>query len=197
MMEWQAVVLAVQILLLAAGWLLFQRARGDLAARAAEIPVLGEVRALQKSVKQLLVEIETASDRQALRLENGCAEAVALVTELETAMREAERRLADFEASISAIATARAVAAVVGQSTASRSIPETAHAAIPNDTTTAEPVSDGASLPVGYPAASNTISPRDLVYQLADSGQSTASIAYQTRLSEGEVETLLGLRARR
>ncbi len=44
-MEWQAIVLVMQILMLAVGWLLFQQARGELSARAAEKPVLGEGKA--------------------------------------------------------------------------------------------------------------------------------------------------------
>src|SRR3954465_3176011 len=96
-MEWQAVVLAVQILLLAAGWLLFQRARGELSARAAETPVLAEVRALQKSVKQLLLEMEAAAARQAARLETGCSEAAAILVEMESKIRDAEERLGRYE----------------------------------------------------------------------------------------------------
>ena len=44
-MEWQAIVLTSQIMLLAVGWALFQKARAELAARAAEAPILSEVRA--------------------------------------------------------------------------------------------------------------------------------------------------------
>ena len=96
-MEWQNVVLAMQILLLAAGWLLFQRARGELSARAAETPVLAEVRALQKSVKQLVAELDSAADRQAGRLENGCIEAAAILQEIEAAMQDAQVLLASRE----------------------------------------------------------------------------------------------------
>ena len=35
------------------------------------------------------------------------------------------------------------------------------------------------------------------VFRLADSGETTAAISRATRLSEGEVETLLSLRSRR
>jgi hypothetical protein len=89
-MEWQAVVLAIQILLLAAGWILFQRARGELSAQAAEAPVLAEVKALQQRVKSLLVELESATDRQAARLESGCADAVAVLTEIESKIQIVE-----------------------------------------------------------------------------------------------------------
>jgi hypothetical protein len=66
---WQAMVFSVQILLLAAGWTLFQKARGELSARAAEAPVLTEIKALHRNVKRLLQEIETTSDHASAQIE--------------------------------------------------------------------------------------------------------------------------------
>ena len=42
---WGTIVLFINVLLLFAGWLLFQQAKSDLTARAAQIPVLSEVKA--------------------------------------------------------------------------------------------------------------------------------------------------------
>jgi hypothetical protein len=190
-MEWQAVVLAVQIMLLAAGWLLFQRARGELSARAAETPVLAEVRALQKSVKLLLAEIDAAADRQAQRLENGCAEAATLAAELESRTAEADRLLEDLERQAQAsrspanIATRSQYTGGVGQGgSAGPGTVQGIEAIVSNrgnqtDASTAAAVR------------------RARIFELADSGQSIDSIAHATQVSKGEIETLLGLRSAR
>jgi len=157
-LEWQAVVLAVQIMLLAAGWLLFQRARGELSARAAEAPVLAELKDVHQQVRLLLVEVERSTERQAARLENGCADAVAVLTEIENKIRIAEQLLAR-----SAQGNGAALANIERGQEDSR------------DDDTRD----------------------DQIYALADAGHSTAAIAHTLRLSEGEVEMLLGLRGRR
>ncbi len=82
-MEWQAVVVSLQIMMLTVGWMLFQKAKGELSAKAAEAPVLNEVKALQRSVKQLLSEMTEASHQISARLEVQCAEAKSLLMELE------------------------------------------------------------------------------------------------------------------
>ncbi len=74
-MEWQAVVLVMQILMLAVGWFLFQQAKGELSARAAETPVLGEVKALQRNIKQLLTDLDQTSGRASQHLETQCRQA--------------------------------------------------------------------------------------------------------------------------
>lgn len=197
-MEWQAVVLAVQIMLLAAGWLLFQRARGELSARAAETPVLAEVRALQKSVKQLVLEIESAADRQSARLEAGCSEAAAILLEMESKIRDAEERLARYEEAARRLeqsglrpgehearshnAFSRGAGVDGGQVSATRL--QGAGEAQRAPATVAEPVQAVVSL-------------RDTVFRLADGGETTPAIARAMKLSEGEVETLLSLRGRR
>ena len=81
-MEWQAVVLVMQILMLAVGWFLFQQAKGELSAHAAETPVLGEVKALQRSIKQLLTDMENTSERTSLNLEAKCRQAQELASTL-------------------------------------------------------------------------------------------------------------------
>ena len=94
-MEWQAIVLVMQILMLAVGWFLFQQARGELSARAAETPVLGEVKALQRNIKQLLSDLERASERaseqseqSSEQLEARCAEARQLIADLDERLQE-------------------------------------------------------------------------------------------------------------
>ncbi len=202
-MEWQAVVLAVQILLLAAGWLLFQRARGELSARAAETPVLAEVRALQKSVKQLLVEIEAAADRQSQRLESGCTDAAAILVQIEERTRDAERRMEQFEERMRALDSRRAhTVESSGELTGlarRRSAGERARGAGEyagnHRADTSEP-----AIPIAaeaFSAVQIAANRRESVFRLADSGESPASIARATRLSEGEIETLLSLRTQR
>jgi hypothetical protein len=202
-MEWQAVVLAVQILLLAAGWLLFQRARGELSARAAESPVLAEAKELQSGVKQLLAEIESTADRQSLRIERACSDAGAILAELENMILDAESCLAQLEqtTSDSSIRPTRSENYAVtptdgpGSSAArySRESPTGLRSLVRQET---EPALINSSVtPV---ATRDTVMVRrDMVFALADSGESPAAIARTTRISEGEVETLLGLRIQR
>ncbi len=174
-MEWQAVVLVVQILLLAVGWLLFQQARSELTARAAEMPVLSEVKALHRSVKQLLVEIEEASDRTSGRLEARCDEARGLLNALDARLNA---RSEPPQASPAAPPPVYAVAA------SPLPVAET-------DATAPFMREDETRAPVTRPSR------REIVYALADAGESSAAIAQATGQSEGEVETLLGLRVQR
>lgn len=91
-MLFQATVFAGQILLLVLAWHLFQQAKSQLNARAAETPVLNEIKALHRSIKQLLGELEATADQTSARLENRCAEGRDLLLEMEsslTALREA------------------------------------------------------------------------------------------------------------
>ncbi len=200
-MEWQAVVLAIQILLLAAGWLLFQRARGELSARAAETPVLAEVRALQKSVKQLLVEIDSAGDRQAIRLENACSNAAALLVEIKASIRDAEDRMARRFESTTAVSTGKADSSSRAGDGSGRAVTRSRlnQAVVSKDLSAVnaqdEPETRYSDNPSPLVALRADQSHRETIYRLADSGQSTAAIAHATRLSEGEIETLLGLRS--
>jgi DNA-directed RNA polymerase specialized sigma24 family protein len=187
MVEWQAVVLALQIFLLAISWALFQKARAELSARAAETPVLSEVRALQRNVKQLLQELTTTGAKTAEQLEAQCADARELLLELDSrlevltdttlALREAGQTLPGlaavesgpepFSSSKPPLASAQAVTLTLGESKRDGSAPLTKR------------------------------TQRQVVYTLADAGANASEIARETGLSEGEVETLLGLRAQR
>src|SRR5438067_11395491 len=80
---WGSILLAVNILLLAAGWLLFQQAKSDLTARAAETPVLSEIRALQKSIARLLEQLKLESTQMSAQLDVRCAEARELLESLD------------------------------------------------------------------------------------------------------------------
>jgi hypothetical protein len=203
-MEWQAVVLAVQILLLATGWLLFQRARGELSVRAAETPILAEVRALQKSVKQLLAEIETTADHQSQRLESICSDASDILTEFEARVRAAETCLSKFTDSSKPTGN-RSFQAV--SRIEDRAVVLAADAALGTEARTAPLTSSNSQQGLESVATNSNQKPasmrdtaadhRDRVFFLADRGQSSAAIAQSTRLSEGEVETLLSLRGQR
>jgi hypothetical protein len=195
-MEWQAVVLAIQILLLAAGWVLFQRARGELSARAAETPVLAEVKALQQRVKQLLAELESATDRQAARLEGGCADAIAVLTEIEKKVRDAERLIAQVDERTHRADPARPMAAARNNGMLSENIEaQRGHNAVVESR--AIPAESGADMIEDVDPGPVFTSRNDEVYAMADRGNSTLTIAHATRLSEGEVEMILALRGRR
>ncbi len=201
-MEWQAVVLAIQILLLAAGWLLFQRARGDLSVQAAESPILTEVRALQKSVKQLLLEMELAADRQSIRLENGCADAAATLLEIENTLRGAEQRLETYEARLLSIGSDRFGNDEVSSIRSGRATHFDSDTHIVASSPYLEhrvvETSDGAAAIV-HDADRSTqpgMDQRDQIFRLADRGENAASIARTTHVSEGEIEMLLRLRTK-
>lgn len=91
-MEWQAIVLVMQILLLAVSWFLFQQARAELTARAAETPVMAEVKTLHVNVKKMLDELEQTADRSSSRLENGAEAVRELLGDLETERRDTIER---------------------------------------------------------------------------------------------------------
>jgi hypothetical protein len=201
-MEWQAVVLAIQILLLAAEWLLFQRARGELSARAAETPVLAEVKALQQRVQVLLTDLESATDRQAARLESGCADAIAVLTEIENKIHIAERILAQSEHA-GRLTEERRVTAEPhpGDAVSSHGTVNELQGVV-IDSRLVAPESQGISAVVnngdpGMESGHENRTRDEEIYSLADGGLSTAAIAHAMRLSEGEVEMMLGLRGRR
>ena len=170
-MEWQAVVFALQIMMLTVGWMLFQKAKGELSAKAAEAPVLTEIKALQRSVKQLLLEMTEASHHTSARLEVQCAEARTLVTDLEERLERAQFLRGNLSTNQSPNQPVAPVLTVV----------ETYEPKLREPT-----------------YASPTLSSREerkrLIYELADAGASAAAIARETEISEGEVETLLALR---
>lgn len=85
-MEWQVLIFVLQFLLLVIGWALFQQARGELSAQAAEAPVLGEVKALAQGVRQMLAELETSAGRYTGLLEERLAESRCLLNSLETVL---------------------------------------------------------------------------------------------------------------
>jgi hypothetical protein len=196
-MEWQAVVLVLQILMLAIGWFLFQQARGELSAHAAQTPVLGEVRALQRSIKQLLEELTQTSDRASGQLERRCEEAQDLLVAL-------DRRLEQIEAASrytppryhETVHPLAAVADSPPQLTAGgyrreRNDSGREYATIANNGLAAAP----ASAPMD--SRNDSRNGRQQVYALADDGRTAGEIAQTTGLSVGEVETLLALRTRR
>ena len=208
-MEWQAVVLAVQILMLAVGWVLFQKAKADLSAQAAETPVLGELRALKSQIKQLLDEIETAGDAASSRLEAQCRDANALLVEMEARRVETETLLQN---SAPLAATERFVehfaplAASAVIETAPKKSPRRAKSTGAETATTAtaeKPIPTRRTKAVTETAAVaeavalvGMAARRQQVYALADEGKAMPAIARETDMSVGEVETLIGLRGR-
>jgi hypothetical protein len=87
---WGSIILVANFLLLVAGWLLFQQAKAELNARAAETPVLAEIKALQKSVAAMLEQIKLESGQTSVQLEVRCAEARELLAALDRRLDEAK-----------------------------------------------------------------------------------------------------------
>ena len=179
-MEWQAIVLVMQILMLAVGWFLFQQARGELSARAAETPILGEVKALQRSIKQLLIDLEMTSDRSSLQLETKCDEARQLLQSLNITLDE-----------INSIQ-----ARTIHMAASEDDVGDSAGLAIRHSETF--PLASTDCVVTRPQTLIMNHSPRELsrekIFSLSDSGQTPAAIACATGLSEGEIEMLLGLR---
>ena len=84
-----SLVLGLNILLLIAGYLLFQQARSELNARAVQIPVLTEIKALQKSITALLEEMKSEASRSSSQVEARCAEARELLGSLDRHIEDA------------------------------------------------------------------------------------------------------------
>jgi hypothetical protein len=91
---WGTILLGINILLLLAGWLLFQQAKSDLTARAAQMPVLSEVKALQKSVAALLEQLKMESIQTSAQLDARCAEAKDLIAAIDRRLEEAPTQAA-------------------------------------------------------------------------------------------------------
>lgn len=191
MLLFQATVLAITILLLTAAWLIFQQAKSELSARAAETPVLNEIRALHKSIKQLLTDIEDSADKADVRLERRCLEARDLMHALEIKLCSA----------VTAPPSYSNEAAV--PSSKRRSPTKNITAALTTDfpIETNTPQSEymqSKPFEMSQASLNNTHSVKNrAVFDLADAGEDRTRIARATGMSEGEVETLLGLRMQR
>ncbi|HSV73246.1 MAG TPA: hypothetical protein VLH79_05750 [Chthonomonadales bacterium] len=164
-MLWSAVVVAVQIILLAVLYLLYQHARADLTARAAERPVLAELRGLQETVAEMVEELRRESIQASAQLECRCREARDLLQSL-------EKRLGETGAAVELPVASRRPAAVV------QARPAPADA--PTETR------------VGGPQAEPRYA---VVCDLARSGAPAEEIARRAGLSVGEVELILSVRA--
>lgn len=182
-MVWQAIVIVLQILMLSVSWLLFQQARSELNAQAAEAPVLTEVKTLQHNVRQLLDEMEQSSERNAVQLEARCGAARQLLSDLEQCLQSIEvARQEDAFASTRTLVSA-ATSDISG---------------LPSrlDRHTSQTLVSGASRgPVAAGLSGSPSTDRDHVYMLADRGHTSIEIAKAVSMSEGQVETLIGLRS--
>ncbi len=186
-MEWQAVVLVMQILMLAVGWFLFQQAKGELSAQAAETPVLGEVKALQRSVKQLLADLQQTSERASAQLEAQCRQAREMASTLEEHLETLE------EARRHSLVTANEPPSMLSPLTLVTE--QSAIAVLDTQQAAVVTAQDMPFIAQSLPAPPNSWEQkRAYVFALSDAGQSAGDIARETGISEGEIETLLGLR---
>ncbi len=183
MILFQAAVLALTILLLTVDWFRFLQAKSELNAKAAETPVINEIKALHKSIKQLLIDIEESADRADSRLEKKCGEARNLVQSLELKL-----------ASLNAAPMPTAVVAAEPAPVESPLFP-TLHS---NETSNerAEYLRSQPFEMSQFMAGNSHRTRNRRVFDMADAGSDRQQIARTTGMSEGEVETLLGLRIR-
>jgi hypothetical protein len=173
---WGTIVLGVNILLLLAGWLLFQQAKSDLTARAAQIPVLSEIKALQKSVAALLEQLKLESIQTSAQLDTRCAEARDLLAAIDKRLHEAR------PAPVRLIKTREA---------APRQRTESEAPPAPRQV---EPSPDEDRRTTDDDRRAGEFR-REQVYSLADMDVDQGEIARQTGFSEAEVELILGMRA--
>ncbi|MGC8668679.1 MAG: hypothetical protein ACP5VE_11250 [Chthonomonadales bacterium] len=82
------IVLVVNILLLVGGWILFQQAKSELTSRAAQIPVLTELRELHKSIAALIERLRLEADQASAQLEARCTQARELLMALERKLEQ-------------------------------------------------------------------------------------------------------------
>jgi hypothetical protein len=209
-MEWQAVVMALQILMLAVGWVMFQKAKAELSAHAAETPVLGELRTLKSQVKQLLDEIDGAGEQASQKLEDQCRDARALMLELEQRIADAESissQISTLPVAVSAPIAEASTPAPAKRAPRRSKAEETAGMTLSDITPNAQRPTPNAKTKIEnrkskIPAVAEAVAlvgfaaRRQQVYALADEGKEPALIAREAGLSEGEVETLIGLRGR-
>jgi len=87
-MEFGGILLAVNILLLTAGWYLFNQARAELNARAAEMPILTEVRSLEQRICALIEQLRQEADRASAQLDARCLDAREQLAALERRLEE-------------------------------------------------------------------------------------------------------------
>lgn len=163
---WGTIALFINVLLLFGGWLLFQQAKSDLTARAAQIPVLSEVKALQKSVASLLEQLKLESIQTSAQLDTRCAEARDLLALIDRKLEEA--RQAPMK-------------------------PSRKREPVPSRDDRNGGMRPEAAAVVAAPARPPDPR-REQIYALADDGAEPSSIARQTGLSEGEIELILGTR---
>ncbi len=190
----QYIVLALQIVLLAVSWVLFQQAKTELNAKAAEMPVLTEVQALHDRVKQLLGELERTAEREADKLASECSRAETLLAAMQVAAMQGvcgpvsanstPEAIGNLEA-LDDVSTLTNPSYLSGRQVEAQGIEsgqDTDHAIV------AKPQGNSVNRGSGNP-----MSRREAIIRLAMKGESSAAIARTLGVSEGEVETVVGL----
>lgn len=182
-----AVILVAQIALAVWMWNLYQNARRDLNARVAEAPMLTEVHALQRTVKELLGAIEDASQDTTARLEVRCAEARFLLGAL-------EERLSEVEVHEALPTPEPRGRDAIASNTAEQLLYEAkgleTRPTVQSDTSPFVTIVEEEFEPAQED--------REMLYQrayaLAEIGEPLENIARETGISEGELELMLRLR---
>ncbi len=162
---WGGMVLAIEILLLVAGWLLFQQAKTELTARMAQVPVITEIKELKRVIASMLEQLKVESSQISTQLEVRCLEARELINALDRKIDEAQKL------------------PIKASSRRRTTVPE------PHE----EPSIPPAITDNGASSHQNGNPRHAEVLVLNKKGETTATIAQRTGYSIGEVEMILSL----
>jgi len=163
---WGGMVLAIEILLLVAGWLLFQQAKTELTARMAQVPVITELKELKRVVATMLEQLKMESSQISAQLEARCMEARELINALDRRMDEVQKL-------------------PIKSSSRRRTTVSEPHEE-PSPTPPAVTANEAPSHQIGNPRHAEVLA-------LNKKGETTATIAQRTGYSIGEVEMILSL----
>lgn len=163
---WGGMVLAIEIFLLIAGWVLFQQAKTELTARMAQVPVITEIKELKRVIASMLEQLKIESSQISTQLEARCLEARELINAMDRKIDEVQKT------PVKSVSRRRA------------SVTETHEDPSPATSATA-------NLETPPQQSGN---PRHAeVLALSKNGESVATIAQRTGYSVGEVEMILSL----
>ncbi len=164
---WGGMVLAIEIFLLVAGWLLFQQAKTELTARMAQVPVITEIKELKRVIATMLEQLKVESSQISTQLEVRCLEARELINALDRKIDEVQRL------------------PVKSPSRRRSTVPE------PHEEPSPIPP---AAITDNEASSHQNGNPRHAeVLALNKKGETTATIAQRTGYSVGEVEMILSL----
>lgn len=197
--------LAVQILLLVAGGFLYHQARSDLTARAAQMPALTEVRALEQTIASMLEQLRLETVQTTAQLEARSREARDLIAVLDRRIEEIRQPGPARPAGSRRAAPAQAAPEPAASEEAAPEPPEPpadapAAEEPPAQTAAAQSADPPLTLVDAQTGGGGGMVSQDVrikaICTLADRGVGVPEIARATGASESEVELVLEVRGR-